>query len=93
MRHTIIAILRVVTGRSDLYMVHKPPEIFHCQLQVIKQEFLMQLCNTQRHVSVPELLNTKRRNDESVADFITRWGHTFEYSQKFTQQELVCNVP
>ncbi|CAL5425633.1 unnamed protein product [Camellia sinensis] len=54
------------------------------------KEFLKQFCNTQRRVGVPELIETKQRDNESVTDFIARWrALTFACPQKFTQLELI----
>ncbi|GMP71043.1 hypothetical protein CsSME_00029615 [Camellia sinensis var. sinensis] len=54
------------------------------------KEFLEQFCNTQRRVGVPELIETKQRDNESVTDFIARWqALTFACPQKFTQLELI----
>ncbi|CAL5431262.1 unnamed protein product [Camellia sinensis] len=54
------------------------------------KEFLKQFCNTQRRVGIPELIETKQRDNESVTDFIARWrALTFACPQKFTQLELI----
>lgn len=56
----------------------------------MEQEFFRQFCNPQRRVGIPELIETKERENEKVMDFIARWrGLTFECPLKFTQQELV----
>ncbi|KAF7149768.1 hypothetical protein RHSIM_Rhsim02G0166900 [Rhododendron simsii] len=54
------------------------------------KEFLKQFCNTQRRVGVPELIETKQRDNEPVTDFIARWrALTFACPQKFKQLELI----
>lgn len=81
--HYIAALLQSLEGATFL-------EGSIISWQMMEQVFLKQSYNTQKRVGMPELIETKQRDDETITDFITRWrGLTFECPQKFTQGELV----